>query len=519
MGIAGAGLAVLLLGAAVPWAGWYGLRSAGLPIALVGALCVLLGSPRVRHADKVGLLAGLTASALLVERLVVAPADPLLAGLRSRGGLALALAGALLVVAAGALGAVGRRPQRETSEALHLDPGQRRALRTTFRAFASSRVLVWTAGVAAVLAVGIEPSVTRSELAVPFGEVGDDLAAPATAWDAGWYLRIAQLGYAPGGQSQAFFPLFPDLLRFGAWSPESTVVVGILVATSAFAGALYLLHRLVALEFDETVADRAVMLLAFSPMALFFSAIYTESLFLLLSVAAFYAARREAWWIAGAAGALAAATRPTGALLLIPLLLFYLRGPGRRLRDAAFVLAVPGGLLAYLLYCASHGDLLAPVHAVETYWNRGSGPLEGAWRGARDAVRSVQQLLAPGSNALPTPDLATAGQLSVASNLAFANLTDFAFLTAGVVATGGALRRLPPAYGLYAAVTVIVTVSNHLPYEPLASVPRYTLVLFPCHIWLALVMTNARWYRATVLLSGLLLVFFAARFATWHWVA
>src|SRR5262249_29160432 len=46
---------------------------------------------------------------------------------------------------------------------------------------------------------------------------------------------------------------------------------------------------------------------------------YTESLFLLLSVASLLMARRRQWWLAGLAGGLAALTRQQGLFLIVPL--------------------------------------------------------------------------------------------------------------------------------------------------------------------------------------------------------
>ena len=68
-------------------------------------------------------------------------------------------------------------------------------------------------------------------------------------------------------------------------------------------------------------------------MSFFFSAVYTESLFLALSAGCFYLARRERWVWAGVLGGLAAATRSIGVLLVVPLAVLYLqeltRSPGQ----------------------------------------------------------------------------------------------------------------------------------------------------------------------------------------------
>ncbi len=74
-------------------------------------------------------------------------------------------------------------------------------------------------------------------------------------------------------------------------------------------------------------ARLAVLVTAFAPMAFFFSAVYSESLYLALSVGLFWSARQGRWALVGVLGALAAATRSTGLVLLLPALMIYLYGP------------------------------------------------------------------------------------------------------------------------------------------------------------------------------------------------
>ncbi len=94
------------------------------------------------------------------------------------------------------------------------------------------------------------------------------------------------------------------------------------------------------LDFDRATAARAVLYLLVFPTTLFLSAVYAESLFLALTVAAFYHARRGQWWIAGALGGLAALARPHGVLLALPLAVEYLAQRDFDLR------AIRGNILA-----------------------------------------------------------------------------------------------------------------------------------------------------------------------------
>ena len=221
------------------------------------------------------------------------------------------------------------------------------ALRDSARALLGSRALVWLAGSATLLTLGFgpvrkafdPPGVTRG-----FGWLGDALAGPAARWDSSWYLVIAHYGYRPDlgaftAPRAAFFPLYPLGLRGISWLGTPPLLAGVLLSIAALALALYGIHRLTTLEFRRgalalggaprahDVARLAVLLTAFAPMAFFLSAVYSESLFLALSVALFWSARHGRWAAAGVLCALAGATRSAGLLLVVPAAILYLYGP------------------------------------------------------------------------------------------------------------------------------------------------------------------------------------------------
>jgi hypothetical protein len=119
------------------------------------------------------------------------------------------------------------------------------------------------------------------------------------AWyhfDAIVYSIIADVGYA-STPNVAFFPFWPLLIHFGGLPLEghflfSSYVAGLLLANICFYFALVLLYCLLNRDFDASLAKKALFYLAFYPYALFFFVGYTESLFLLLSVAIFLLLRR-----------------------------------------------------------------------------------------------------------------------------------------------------------------------------------------------------------------------------------
>ena len=140
-----------------------------------------------------------------------------------------------------------------------------------------------------------------------------------------WYIKIATSGYADGDGSTAFFPLFPMLLRYvgvvartaTCSSPASSSRCSATPGRSGCSGAWS------QQDFDESLASRAVIYLAIGPLSFFLQAVYTESLFLLLTLACFVFAREGRWRLAGVMGLLATLTRSTGVLLLIPMAYYY----------------------------------------------------------------------------------------------------------------------------------------------------------------------------------------------------
>ena len=99
------------------------------------------------------------------------------------------------------------------------------------------------------------------------------------------------------------------------------------------------------------------------------------------------------------------------------------------------------------------------------------------------------------------------------------NLMLFAFLLLAVVATVGVLRTLPLAYGAYVIVSLAMPLSYPVTPQPLASLPRYGVVLFPLFMWGAVFVRRRRMEIAAIALLAVLLGVFTAEFATWRFVA
>jgi hypothetical protein len=274
--------------------------------------------------------------------------------------------------------------------------------------------------------------------------------------DAAWYLSIATHGYSHADTSAAFFPLYPLAIRVVAWLPGvGPLAAAIVVSNLAFLGALVMLHGLSRLEgMSEEAARLTTLYIAIFPTAFFFLAPYSESLFLLLSVAAFWFARRDKWALAALLGALAALTRSLGVLLIPALALEALwmsrkdRGYLRRLAGAAGVALGP---LAYFLYCQIRfGDFWAPLHAQKLWQRDAVWPWVTVWRAVVDAGR-------------------------------FGTYWAVDLLVVGVVviAVCAGVRWLRPSYLVYSVAGLLLPLSYWASFRPLLSMPRFVIVIFP----------------------------------------
>ena len=357
----------------------------------------------------------------------------------------------------------------------------------------------------------------------PLRGVFDSFLSPFVRWDAFWYLRIAEHGYQPHVEAvrgaRVFFPVYPLLVAgAGGFADNAVALIGAtVISLVALAVGLRLLHRLTAMELGAPVADATVLLLAFAPVAFFFSAPYTESVFLLASVGAFLAARSGRWALAGIAAAVASGTRSAGALLLLPLLILYLYGPRadregaprplgwralvprHRVRpDVLWLALAPVGIAAFSLYLRqSTGDALAWAHFQPLFGRRAiEWPTETL---RQAAVAGFHAGKGDGSHIYRGPIL-----------------LESVYLPAALAATIGVFRRLPFAYGAYSLMALLLAISSPAYPEPLRSLPRLLLPIFPITMWLASWTERRGITRGAVVASAAALAVLTAAFASWQ---
>jgi len=328
-------------------------------------------------------------------------------------------------------------------------------------------------------------------------------------WDGNWFTDIARYGYR--GLSIArewdveyistpFFPLYPLLVRaFSYLLPGNYGAAALAVSWISTLLALLYLYSLSKLYQDRESSYRSCLFLLVFPTAVFLAAGYSEALFLLCAVAAFYHARRSSWLLAGIWGFLACLTRPVGLAVALAIALEAMRQSEwklsrLRLRQAAVLLS-PLGLLSYLLYLqVEFGDMFILFKAERLGWHRGFNP----W-GFFQALRNVF-----GANDFFTEQFAQ-----------YLYLVLFALLF--LVLVVAVFRRFGLPLGAYSAVCYLLPLMSSPASTPLLSLNRLVLIIFPAFMVLGAWGRNRNLERICVFASTLGLAFFTAQFISGYW--
>lgn len=284
--------------------------------------------------------------------------------------------------------------------------------------------------------------------------------------DGSWYIGVARDGYEKEPfnldkeHNWAFFPLYPLALRSIARFTGHYRLVGIGLSNLFFFLALILLHKLVlAFDYDEPLANRAIFYVAAFPTSYFFSLPWTSALFFLVTVGSFLAAKRGVWWLAGLCAALASATRYNGIFLFPALLIFYWQShrPFKLRAEMLWLLLAPAGLLSFMAYLYSiTGNAFAFADA------------QAAWK-----VRwgfFLQPLLT---------FIISPFELSAGWNFRMLN---FAAAVLGLSCCAAWLKRRQWAWAFYILISVVTPLST----ITLEGHARYMVSLFPLFVMLAI---------------------------------
>lgn len=310
-------------------------------------------------------------------------------------------------------------------------------------------------------------------------------------WDSFWYLDIAQNGYSFKGPEKlsniVFFPLYPFLIRVTSFFTAGNLILAGWILSSIFLFlALLYLFKLVK-EFHPGINPYLpIIFLLIFPTAFFLNAVYTESLFLFLSLATFYYGLKKKFLGASVFGLLASLARITGVLLFIPLLWEYLKScnfnvvRSLNLKLLPIFLMPVGTLSLFFYHYLKFNDFLL-FFKVESWWGR-------MFRLNKD-------------------------HFLLFSSPAIVNFClDVFFIIFVLVVLCFVFKKLRTSYGLYMLATLAVVLST----GTLMSGGRYILVLFPIYILLAST-KNQYLQQAWIFISILFLAMYTILFVNNYW--
>jgi hypothetical protein len=319
-------------------------------------------------------------------------------------------------------------------------------------------------------------------------------------WDAVWYTSIAADGYEPNPVRTAFFPLYPLLIHTFSFTGGATfqLAIALLISNLGTLAAFIALGLIAAHEFGPDISPFAICALAAYPPAFFLTAAYPDGIFLGLAIFSIFFARRSLWHWAAACAFLAALTRPTGVILVLPLLWEFAQQHGwltRQWRDGIrpdiiakgvlVVGAVPFAVSLYALYLwYLFGNPLTFLEA-QSFWQHTFVP---PWELPGIAIYAIQKELA----------------------WSFTQLRVLVDVVPAVVFIGIAIagiRRVPVSFTLYTACAFYVTLASPIVanYDPFVSVSRYLLAAFPVFLLVGRWMARYPWANIAVMSGGFML--------------
>jgi Gpi18-like mannosyltransferase len=299
-------------------------------------------------------------------------------------------------------------------------------------------------------------------------------------WDTYWYLDIVRNGYYLKNDNTlsnvVFFPLYPALIKVvGTIFFGNFVLAGWLISIIALFFACGLFYKLVKEFHPDIDPELPIILMLIFPTAFFLNIVYTESLFLFLTIATFYYAFKKQFWIAGSFAFFGALTHSNGVFLVLPVLWETVRlfGWKRGLLSKNIVpIALPAiGMFSFLFY-----DYLK----FKDFWL--FFKIESAW-GRSFSINW--------------------DHFSFFSHPSIVNMgIDMAFAILIISTIYLVWKKLSPLYSVFMSLTVLAALTS----GTLMSIGRYSLVLFPLFILLAKIKNGTvrqAWILASVLFLAL----------------
>jgi len=308
-------------------------------------------------------------------------------------------------------------------------------------------------------------------------------------WDSFWYLDIVQNGYYLKTDNTlsnvAFFPLYPALIKIvGTILLGNFVLAGWLLSMGFLLLACAYFYKFLQEFHPEVDPELPIMLMLVFPTAFFFNIVYTESMFLFLTLATFFYAFKKQFWLAGVVAFFGAMTHSNGIFLALPIVWKIWETYGWRSTFSTKIIPVLFPVIATAGFFAYSA---VKFHDLFLFFN-----LESAW--GRSFRINWDHFI-------------------FFSHPAIVNFSIDLFFTILIVTVIGLVwKKLSPLYAVFMSLTVLAALTS----GTLMSIGRYSLVLFPMFILLATV-KNKNFQYAWIFASTLFLAMDIMLFVNNYW--
>jgi len=380
-------------------------------------------------------------------------------------------------------------------------------------AFASTRFLLLVTGYLVLTVFPVHPVESWQGIVFP----GNNWIDGWVRWDSMWYEAIVnnQPRFLPSGYSTAnFFPLYSFVswivalpIRLLLDHERAFYIGGLIVSSASFLLALAAVFRLASELADADVAVRTVWLIAVFPFSFFLTAVYADAFYFCLAAWSLAFAYEGRWPAACVLAALASMTRIPGFALYPAIVLEYLRqhdfSPRSLTKQLPSLLILAAGPIVIAGYHDwRYGDALAFLHARQQGWNRASGfaalqrDFNYFFQGSVFGCGSVGECMR-----------------EFESTRHVLGYWYVALIPLSIASVLSASRTLGVGLTVWALVSVAMGLVNGLD-----GTGRFTAVLFPVFIGLAMMLRSRTAFLAVCAVFVPFLLLFFAQFARWRQV-
>lgn len=351
------------------------------------------------------------------------------------------------------------------------------------------QVLIWLIWLGVLIFAGIVSLNMPSFQSVQKGNLYDP---PFYRWDSVWYISIADGGYnysTEHNSSIAFFPLYPFIiyivnaitsLRLG-WSGFLASIIFAFLSS-------YIFLKLLELDYNKSESEKIWLIWLFYPASFFLVSVYAESLFIFLSLLAFYFARKNQWLKWGVAAAFLVITKPYGVFILPVSVYEHWKMTGKIFNKYLIFPIVSLGIFFIYNYL-KFGTFLA-FAKTQTTWGRSfANPF-------LIVISYTKHIFVNGLKSEPYLVI---------------NLGALLFFFVGILLF--MLKRGKPSYILYSVLLIVPAIFS----GTFTSLYRYVLSSFAIFLGIGLFLTNHKYFFGLYLaISASLLILFASYFVRFY---